>query len=109
MVGTMAACGGIGLRARGAIGRGGSADIRGRGFGSDALGSDALISDALISDALAMSREICCWPALSCSTLALSCSISCRRLATSFGTEAGGGAGSADGAAAVAAAPWGAG
>ena len=52
-----------------------------------------------------MSRDICCWPALSSSMVALSCSISCRALASSFAIEPSDGAVSADGAAAAGATP----
>jgi len=76
-----------------AAGRGGGADILGRRFRSEAL---------------ATSRDICCWLALSCSMLALSCSTSCPRLATSRAIDCSNCADSADGAAAAGATPCGA-
>jgi hypothetical protein len=72
--------GGIGLRAGAAADRGGSADILGRGW--------------FCSEALAMSRDICSW-------LALSCSTSCPRLARSRDIDWSNCAESGDGAAAA--------
>ena len=102
--------GGGGLRAGAAAGRGRGADILGRGFCSEALASeaftsDALISEALASEALARSREICCWLALSCSMLALSCPISCPTLARSRAIDCSNCADSAETAAALGAMP----
>src|SRR5229473_7371765 len=98
-----AACGGggggIGLRAGAVADRGGGAEILGRGFCSEALASEAF------SEVLAISRDICCWLALSCSTLALSCPISCPMVARSRAIDCGNCADSADTAAAPAATP----
>src|SRR2546429_4547001 len=109
--------GGIGLRAGAAAGRGRGAAILGRRLCSEALVSEAFISEALASEAfisealasealaseaLAMSREICCWLALSCSMLALSCPISCPTLARSRAIDC---SNCADSAAALGATP----
>ena len=68
---------GFGLRAGAVADRGKGAAIFGAAIRGRRFVSEVLTSDAFTSVALAMSRDICSWPALSCSTLALSCSICC--------------------------------
>src|SRR5260221_9515835 len=82
--------GGIGLRAGAAAGRGGGAGIAGR---------------RVCSETLAMSLDICCWLALSCSMLALICSISCSTVARARVVDWDNCTNSADTAAAVGAMP----
>jgi hypothetical protein len=104
------------LRTGATADRGGAADIAdiwGRGgcaavlvaefLASEFLISEVLISEVLISEVLAMSRDICSWPALSCSILIFNCSICWPMLARSRAID-GTCAGSALGAAASGAA-----